>query len=208
MIKIEDQINKSKKELMEELSAEINNCKKCDLYKTRNKPLIGDGSINAKILVIGESPGYNEDIQGRAFVGEAGEILDQLLGLINLKRNEIYITNILKCHPPKNHNPSKQEIDSCIEYLYRQINIIKPRVILTLGKYASKEIFAKFNLEFSRISELHAKIFEAETEFDKIKLIPLYHPAVACYHSEMLNVLKDDFRKLRNVLKLLKNEQS
>ena len=190
----------SKEKLMEELSVDINNCKKCGLYKTRNKPLVGDGSINTEILVIGESPGYNEDIQGRAFVGEAGVILDQLLSLINLKRNEIYITNILKCHPPKNHNPSRQEIDSCIGYLYRQINLIKPRLILTLGKYASKEIFAKFNLKFSRITELHGNLFEAETTFGKIKLIPLYHPAVACYHSEMLGVLKDDFRKLGNVL--------
>ena len=189
---------------MEELSKEINNCKKCKLYETRNKPLVGDGSVDANILVVGESPGYNEDLVGKAFVGETGKILDQLLSLINLKRNEIYITNILKCHPPKNHSPNRQEIDSCIPYLYRQINIIKPKIIITLGKYASKEIFAKFNLEFLSISELHGKMFELNAAFGKIKVIPLYHPAVVCYHNEMLNVLREDFKKLGDIIKNLK----
>lgn len=191
----------SKAELIDELSTEINNCKKCNLWKTRNEPLVGDGSVDAGILVVGESPGYNEDKIGRAFVGEAGKILDQLLSLINLSRSQIYITNILKCHPPKNHNPNRQEIDSCIEYLRKQIKIIRPKIIITLGKYASKEVFVDFNLSFSRISELHGKIFEAETGSGKIKIIPLYHPAVACYHNEMLNVLKEDFIKLGNVTK-------
>jgi uracil-DNA glycosylase family 4 len=200
MIKIEEK-QKSKEELMEELSKEIHTCKKCSLWKTRNKPLVGDGSIDAEILVVGESPGYNEDKIGRAFVGEAGKILDQLLSLVNLGRQDIYITNVLKCHPPKNHNPSRQEIDSCIEYLHKQISIIKPKIIITLGKYASEEVFTDFNLEFSRISEEHGKVFEVETGSEKIKIIPLYHPAVACYHNEMLNVLKYDFKKLSNVLK-------
>ncbi|MCK4521331.1 MAG: uracil-DNA glycosylase [Nanoarchaeota archaeon] len=185
---------------MEGLGIEINNCKKCELWKTRNKPLVGDGSVDANILVIGESPGYNEDIRGRAFIGEAGKILDQLLGLINLKRDDIYITNILKCHPPRNHNPSRDEINSCIKYLDRQINILKPKIILTLGKYASKEIFNKFDLEFSKISDIHSKVFEAELDFDKIKIIPLYHPAVACYHNNMFDILKKDFIKLGNII--------
>jgi len=214
------EIKKSKEEKIEELDLKIKNCKKCNLWKTRNKPLVGDGSIHADILLIGESPGYNENLVGKAFVGEAGKILDKLLSLINLKRDEIYITNILKCHPPKNHNPSRQEIDSCIGYLHEQIKIIKPKIILTLGKYASKEVFTNFNLIFTRISDFHGKIFEAETGFGKlenlfdfpnslkskefqrkIKIIPLYHPAVACYHNEMLDVLKEDFKKLGNVVK-------
>ena len=192
--------SKSKIELTDELSTEINNCKKCELWKTRNKPLVGDGSVDVKILVVGESPGYNEDLAGKAFVGEAGKVLDQLLGLANLRRDKVYITNILKCHPPKNHNPNRDEINSCTGYLDRQIRTIKPRIIITLGKYASKEIFAKFNLQFSRISELHGKVFEVEIGFGKIKIIPLYHPAVACYHNEMIDMLKEDFRKLKDIL--------
>ena len=189
------------KEDMKKIEQEVRNCRKCELWRTRNKPLVGDGSVNAEIMLIGESPGYNEDLQGKAFVGEAGKILDSLLDLVNLKRKDIYITNVLKCHPPRNHNPNRQEIDSCIGYLYKQIEIIKPRIILTLGKFASKEIFDKFNLEFSRISELHGKIYEAETIFGAAKIIPLYHPAVACYHNEMLDVLKKDFEKLGSLIK-------
>ena len=186
---------------IKKLGAEILNCRKCELWKTRNKPLVGDGSINAQILMVGESPGYHEDIIGKAFVGEAGKVLDQSLEVIDLKREQIYITNVLKCHPPKNHNPNRQQIDSCIGYLYRQIEIIKPKIIMSLGKFASKEMFAKFNLDFTRISELHGKIFEIETDFGKIKIIPLYHPAVACYHNEMIEVIKEDFMKIRDELK-------
>ena len=198
MIKIE--LNKSKEELIEELSTEINNCKKCELWKTRNKPLVGDGSVDTEILVIGESPGYNEDLEGRAFVGEAGKILDQLLSLVNLKREDIYITNILKCHPPRNHNPTRGEIDSCIGYLNRQIDIIKPKIIVALGKFASRDIFAKYNLPFTRISDVHGNVSEVATLFGRIKIIPLYHPAAACYHNEMVDILKKDFIKLRNLL--------
>ncbi len=190
----------NKETLMEELSKEINNCKKCKLYETRNKPLVGDGSVDAGILVIGESPGYNEDLQGKAFVGEAGKILDQLLNLINLTRSQIYITNILKCHPPKNHNPTRTEINSCVDYLYKQIEIIKPKIIITLGKFATKEIFDKFNLEFTRISDLHGKIFNKKTGYGIIKVIPMYHPAVACYHTEMFQTLKKDFEELKTIL--------
>ena len=191
----------NKKQLIGSLTLEINNCRKCDLWKTRNKPLVGDGSVNAEILVIGESPGYYEDLQGKAFVGEAGKILNRLLDLIKLERKDIYITNVLKCHPPRNHNPNRHEIDSCIGYLYKQIDIIKPRIILTLGKFASKEIFDKFDLDFSKISEVRGRVFEAETNFGKIKIIPLYHPAVACYHNEMFDELKEDFMKLSLLIK-------
>ena len=153
------------------------------------------------LLVIGESPGYHEDQQGRAFVGEAGNVLDQLLNLVGLKRSDIYITNILKCHPPRNHNPNRTEIDACIDYLHRQIKLIKPKIIITLGKYASREIFAKYDLTFSRISNLHGNVYAAETSFGKVKVIPMYHPAVACYHDEMLDTLKKDFAGLRDVFK-------
>ena len=186
---------------MEKLKQEIINCKKCELYKTRNKPLIGDGSINTDIMFIGESPGYKEDLQGKAFIGEAGKILDQLLDIINLSRDKIYITNVLKCHPPRNHSPTRKQINACIGYLYRQIDLIKPKLILCLGKYASKEIFSRYNLSWSRISELHGKVFTISTLSGTLKIISLYHPAVACYHAEMINVLEKDFKMLGGILK-------
>jgi len=190
-----------KEQAIQELSTQIINCKRCDLYKTRNKPLVGDGLANAKILVVGESPGYYEDIKGKAFVGEAGKILDKLLKSINLSRLEIYITNVLKCHPPKNHNPNKQEIDSCIEYLQKQIDIIKPRVIVSLGKFASREIFTMYDLKFTNISELHGQVFRVQTFAGELVVIPLFHPAVACYNSEKFIILEEDFKKLGEFLK-------
>ncbi|RLI62095.1 MAG: hypothetical protein DRO88_12205 [Promethearchaeia archaeon] len=191
---------KSKEELIEELKKEVENCKKCDLWKNREKPLVGDGNMHSKIMLIGESPGYYEDKQNKAFVGEAGKILDLLLEQVGLKREDIYITNVLKCHPPKNHNPNRQEINSCIGYLHRQIGIIKPKIIISLGKYATEEIFKKFGLPFSRISELHGKTFHANTEFRKIIILPSFHPAVACYHSRMIDTLKGDFKKLKRLI--------
>jgi len=185
---------------MEELGNEVSGCRKCRLWETRNKPLVGDGPVRAKTMVIGESPGYYEDLQGRAFIGEAGRVLDQLLDLANLTRDEIYITNVLKCHPPRNHNPTREEINACIGYLQRQIRIITPKLIITLGKYASREIFSMFNLEFTQISILHGRVLSAETAYGKMNIIPMYHPAVACYHSEMLDVLKQDFAKVGEML--------
>lgn len=193
------EINKKKK--FEILKREILDCKKCDLYKTRNKPLVGDGSIKADIMFIGESPGYNEDIEGRAFVGEAGKILDLLLNIVRLERDKIYITNVLKCHPPKNHNPNRKQIYACIGYLYRQIDLIKPRIIVALGKYASKEIFTRYSIHWSRIGELHGKIFTVSTLTNTLRIIPMYHPAVACYHAEQLDVLKEDFKNISLMLK-------
>lgn len=190
----------SKNEGMERLAHEIINCRKCDLWKTRNKPLVGDGFISSDMMIIGESPGYNEDIMGRAFVGEAGKVLDQLLDIIGLKRGDVYITNILKCHPPRNHNPNRKEIDSCIGYLYKQIDIIRPKIIITLGKFASREIFHKYDLPFTKISEIKGRPFEAKASYGSIKILPLYHPAVACYHAEMIDVLKEDIAKVKDCL--------
>lgn len=188
--------NKKRQKLMEELSAEVNGCRRCELWKTRHRPLVGDGPADAEILFVGESPGYHEDLQGRAFVGEAGKVLDILLKSINLNRSSIYITNVLKCHPPQDHNPTRQQIDSCKSHLRKQIEILRPKVIVTLGKFASREVFDMFNLEFTWISQLHGRILEAETDYGKTKIIPLFHPAVACYHTEKLSTLEQDFMKV------------
>jgi len=194
-----DNKKRSKQGLIDELSEQVKNCKKCELWKTRNKSIVGDGNINADVMIVGESPGYNEDVQGKAFVGAAGNVLNHLLSLVGLKRGEIYITNVLKCHPPRNHSPSKKEIGSCIPFLKKQIEIIKPRIIFCLGKFASNEIFNMFNVKFTQISELHGQVFEANAFFGKLKLIPLFHPAVACYRNYMLETLENDFKGISNL---------
>jgi uracil-DNA glycosylase len=183
----------------EELTKQIQNCKKCPLYKTRTNPVIGEGSLNSEIIFIGEAPGFNEDIQGKPFVGQAGKIFDELLNSVNLKREDIYITNILKCRPPKNRNPSDNEIETCTPYLNKQIEIIKPKIVCCLGNFSTKFILQKYGLKdkIQGISKIHGKIFKITTLTGILKIIPLYHPAVATYNSNMIKILKKDFKILK-----------
>ncbi len=189
-----------KKHLIEKLSKEIVECKKCSLHKTRNIPLVGDGNISSKIMFIGEAPGYHEDLEGKAFIGKAGKILDQLLESVKMKRDDIYITNVIKCHPPKNRDPSSDEISKCMPYLIEQLKIIKPKVIITLGKYATEIIFKAFNLNFTGMNSLHGIVLDLKTSYGIVKVGCSYHPALACYNPSMLNVLLDDFNNIFNAL--------
>jgi uracil-DNA glycosylase len=184
---------------LKKIKNEVLNCKKCLLYKSRKYPVIGQGNHSAKIMFIGEAPGYNEDQTGRPFCGIAGKILDELLEEAGLERKDVYITNILKCRPPENRDPRNDEIKACSPYLLRQVEIIKPKIICTLGNYATRFIFEKFNIdqEFSGISKIHGKIFTSESILGCFKIIPLYHPAVATYNQNMKGVLKNDFRVLK-----------
>ena len=173
-------------------------CKRCDLWKTRTNPVLGEGSLDAKILFVGEAPGFNEDRQGKPFVGKAGAIFDQLLTSVDLKRQDIYITNVLKCRPPKNRNPFPGEVKACSLYLNSQIETIKPEKICCLGNFSTSFIMKKFGLQdkLAGISKIHGKTFTVSTFAGPIKIIPLYHPAVATYDPEMLEPLKKDFSVL------------
>ncbi len=192
-----EDLEKIEKEL-EKIKEEVINCKKCSLYKERHLPVIGEGSHQAKIMFVGEAPGLNEAQTGRPFCGAAGKILDELLDSIKIKREEIYITNILKDRPSGNRNPKKEEIEACTPYLERQIEIIKPEVICTLGNYSTAFIMEKHGLknQIQGISKIHGKVFEVKNLFQKMKIIPLYHPAVATYNINMKEILKKDFKIL------------
>lgn len=190
----------SKREYMEKIIDLVNNCKKCILHSTRNKPVIGKGSFHAKIMFIGEAPGRNEDFKGKPFVGKAGKILDDLLNSIGLKKNEIYISNIIKCRPPNNRNPLEIEIKMCSEFLDKQIEIIHPEIIVPLGKIAISYIFKKFGLKFEKIRIIHGMIFLVKTNFGTLKIIPIYHPAAAIYNINIKNILFADFKIIKNNL--------
>jgi len=190
----------SKKQEMKNIVDLVKNCKKCNLWKTRNKPVTGDGSENADIMFIGEAPGYNEDREGLPFVGKAGGVLDQLLESVGLKRQEVYIANILKCRPPKNRNPFESEINSCTIYLNKQIEIIQPKLIISLGNFASSFTFKKFGLKYDKISSVHGKIFQINTIFGDKKIIPMYHPAVATYNPNIKDILIKDFNSIQKVI--------
>ena len=190
----------TKQDEMAKIAKLVEQCKGCNLNKVRKKPVVGEGSLDAKVLFIGEAPGRNEDLQGRPFVGRAGEILDELLDSRGIKRKEVFIANILKCRPPDNRNPLQSEIESCGKYLDRQIEIIKPKVIVTLGNFASSYIFEKFGLKYDKISKIHGKIFKIETLFGKLSIIPLYHPAVAVYNLNTKDTLVKDFKAIKDAV--------
>ncbi len=193
-------ISKNDKKL-KKIKDKVLNCQKCQLYKTRNYPVIGEGNHQTKIMLVGEAPGANEDRTGRPFCGAAGKILDELLKAANLKREEIYISNILKCRPPQNRNPKEGEIKACSSYLDRQIEIIKPEIICPLGNYSTNYILRKFGLanKIQPIGKIHGKVFTAKNLFGFMKIIPFYHPAAAAYNINMKEVLKKDFRILRKL---------
>lgn len=186
-------------ESLKQIKEDILNCDKCALKELRedNKyfPVIGQGSHKAKIMFIGEAPGLNEAKTGMPFCGASGRILDQLLEHVGIKREDVYVTNILKDRPPNNRDPEANEIEVCIPYLKRQIESIKPKVICTLGRYSMGVIMKQFGLadKLDTISKIHGKEFE----YEDIKIIPLYHPAVAVYNANMKETLKKDFQTLK-----------
>lgn len=188
---------------LKDIKENILNCDKCSLRKLRedNKyfPVIGQGNHNASIIFIGEAPGLNEAKMGMPFCGASGRILDELLEHVGIKREDVYVTNILKDRPPNNRDPEAGEIEACIPYLRQQIEIIKPKVICTLGRYSMIVIMQQFGLtdQLDSIGKIHGKIFDHEG----IKIIPLYHPAVAVYNGNMKETLKADFQILKKYKK-------
>lgn len=202
-----------RKELMRQIKDEVVALKESPLYKFRienkNLPVIGEGSHFAKIMLIGEAPGRNEAKTGRPFCGRAGQILDELLACADIKREEVYVTNIVKDRPPQNRDPLPEEIEIYGPFLDRQIEIIQPKIIATLGRYSMYYIMPKFGLEFELepISKNHGKVFAVPREAlakwgyknTEIKVVPLYHPAVAVYNSHTLDQLKKDFTILKDL---------
>lgn len=173
--------------------------------KNKNKPVIGQGNHDARIIFIGEAPGKNEAETGVPFCGAAGRVLDELLASINLKRKEVYVTNVVKDRPPNNRDPTPQEIELYSPFLIRQIEIIKPAVIATLGRFSMEFIMKQFGLEnkLGKISTLHGKSFVTPKEFGSLQVVPLYHPAVALYNASQKKTLEEDFGVLVTILSLI-----
>ena len=190
-------------EQLRKIKDEIIKAKNSPLYDFRIKnnflPVIGEGNHNAKIMFIGEAPGKNEALTGRPFCGAAGHILDELLQSISIARKDVYVTNIVKDRPPFNRDPLPEEIEFYAPFLVRQIEIIKPKVIATLGRFSMAYIMEKFGLgsELKSISVMHGKTFTAKTSYGKVTIIPLYHPAVAVYGTSK-EILKKDFKILQS----------
>lgn len=189
-----------KDDRLEKIAEEIKKCKKCPLYEHRTNPVPGEGNPNAEIIFIGEAPGYYEDKQGRPFVGSAGKLLNSLIEEIELTRDDVFITNVVKCRPPNNRDPLKEEIAACSPYLFRQIEVIKPKIIVTLGRHSTITIFNKAGLKTQGISSVRGKVFNAKLLDLNVKIIPTYHPAAALYNPKLKTYLKEDFRLIKLVL--------
>jgi len=184
---------------MEALAAyadQASTCTRCRLAQGRTQVVFGVGNPDADLMFVGEAPGFHEDKEGVPFVGQAGKLLDKLLAGIGLERSEVYIANVLKCRPPGNRDPQPDEIESCEPHLFRQIELIQPRVVATLGNFATKLLSGK-PLGITRV---HGVEQDAAVGGNRVLLYPLYHPAAALYTPAMLKVLEDDFRRIPKLM--------
>ena len=178
---------------LEEVRKELGDCKRCKLHRTRRTIVFGEGNEKATLMFIGEGPGYDEDVQGRPFVGKAGQLLTKIIESINLSREEVYIANIVKCRPPQNRNPEPDEIESCNPFLMKQIRVIQPKIICALGTFAAQTLLKTD----TKISALRGKFFDLEG----IKVIPTYHPAFLLRNPERKREVWEDMKKIAELIK-------
>ena len=181
---------------LDALREEVECCSRCVLHETRTRAVFGEGDPGADLMFVGEAPGYHEDQQGRPFVGQAGKLLEQLLASIGLTREQVFIANVLKSRPPNNRDPRPEEIDACQPYLWRQIEIIRPKVICTLGNFATKLLTG----DPTGITKVHGRPQATEIAGHQLYLYPIFHPAAALYTPAMLATLKEDFLRLPELL--------
>lgn len=175
-------------EILAQVAQEVAVCTKCDLHFSRKNAVPGEGSLKAEIMFIGEGPGFHENEQGRPFVGAAGKFLDELLERVNLKREGVFITNVVKCRPPGNRDPKPEEVEICTRtYLERQIQAINPKVIVTLGRF-SMGLF----LPNARIGEVHGHALKVKGRL----IVPMYHPAAALHQASLKPIVEQDFARL------------
>ncbi len=185
-------LEKDSRYYLEEIKREIRNCRKCRLNNHRRNIVFGKGNERARLMLIGEAPGNEEDIRGEPFVGMAGELLTKMLKAIDLSREEVYITNVVKCHPPKNRDPQPDEIEACKPFLIRQIKAINPKIIWALGNISAKTLLNSDK----RISELRGRFYEHEG----IKIIPTYHPAFLLRNPHKKREAWEDIKMIKKEL--------
>ena len=176
---------------LERIAAEIQCCRLCRLHETRTKAVPGAGPPDASVVFVGEGPGAREDEQGLPFVGASGRFLDELLKSIGLRRDDVFITNVVKCRPPGNRDPHVAEVKACTGYLNRQLELIAPRLVATLGRFAMDNW-----LSGARISEIHGQ----PKRVDNLTVLPLYHPAAALYRGSLRSVVQEDFQRIPALL--------
>lgn len=194
----------SKQEQLEKLNIRMKECSQCILRATCQQVVPGDGSAEAKIMFIGEGPGQKEDETGIPFVGAAGKFLDEMLATIKLKRETIYIANVVKCRPPANRDPLPDEVATCWPWLLQQIKIIQPKLVVTLGRHSMERFLPGY-----KISEMHGKAMRRDIQGLGSQIFyALYHPAAALYNGSMRNILIKDFRRIPKILSKIEQEET
>jgi uracil-DNA glycosylase family 4 len=181
---------------LEVLARQVAGCTRCRLHEGRTQVVFGNGDPDADLMFVGEAPGFHEDKQGFPFVGQAGKLLDRLLAGIGLERSQVFVANVLKCRPPGNRDPVPDEKEACEPYLFRQVELIRPKVIATLGNHATKQLSGKE----TGITRIHGQEQRLQVGSLSVLLYPLYHPAAALYTPAMLKVLEADFARLPELL--------
>ncbi len=185
------------------IAEKIRKCRKCELWRTKTNYVPGEGTPLSGIVFVGEAPGREEDIQGRPFVGNAGKLLTEMLKeKLGLRRDQVFITNILKCRPPNNRDPQPDEVEACKPYLFEQLEVLRPSVIVCLGRHSASLIFNHFGLGFPGITRVRGRSFEVSVGWGTLRLVAIYHPAAALYRPQLKEVLEKDFSKLRKFVKV------
>lgn len=184
--------SQSEVQRLEEIRSELGNCQRCKLHRTRRTIVFGEGNEKARLMLIGEGPGNDEDVQGRPFVGKAGQLLTKILQAIEIEREEVYIANIIKCRPPQNRNPEPDEIENCYPFLLKQIEAIRPRIICALGTFSAQTLL-KTDV---KITALRGKVYD----FSGIQLFPTYHPAYLLRNPEKKREVWEDMKQIAKAL--------
>jgi DNA polymerase len=185
-----------RREALKAVWHEARDCTRCPLADTRTTVVFGNGDADADLMFVGEAPGANEDREGLPFVGQAGKLLDKLLGEIGMDRGQVFVANVLKCRPPGNRDPQPGEIESCEPYLFRQVELIEPLVVCTLGNFSTKLLRG----DPTGITRLHGQVEVRTIGQRAVRLYPLFHPAAALYTPRTLETLRSDFQRLPEVL--------
>ncbi len=188
------------REELEKVAEEIRACTRCPLYASRTNAVPGEGNPCNRVIFIGEAPGSNEDLQGRPFVGAAGQLLTSLLTSNGIPRESVFITNVVKCRPPGNRDPRDEEIQACMPFLLRQLKLIKPRLIVTLGRHSTRTVLGYYGYNADSVMAVRGRVYRIEAEWGELVVFPTLHPAAALYNPRLRTVLEDDFKHIATIL--------
>jgi DNA polymerase len=177
---------------MSKINEQVERCNNCELCKKIRKKVMGEGNLDTFIVFVGEAPGAEEDKKGQPFIGKAGRLLDNLFEKVELSRNDVYITNLVKCRPPNNRRPYRTEIEECNNYLEKELEVVRPSILSPMGNTAVRYFNEKFGLGSKSIGEIHGTRYKLSTSWGLIDMVPLYHPAAAIYRRNLFSELLDD----------------